>query len=146
MQLSRRTVLAFGGALSAGALSGCTGFFSEPSPLSLTLLNFDSTRHEVTVEATRRDAETYQEAVALREQYELPPPTGDDVSSELSVDDVLESDGYVVTVALDRSPVRATYQFYPALADDPERDDRLFIEVRPVPDGAGQYFEFQQNH
>ncbi|WP_169924305.1 hypothetical protein [Natrinema ejinorense] len=38
-----------------------------------------------------------------------------------------------MTVELERSPsTRATYHFSPALADDPERDDRLFIEVRPV--------------
>ncbi|WP_126661413.1 hypothetical protein [Haloterrigena salifodinae] len=147
MAVSRRTCLALGGGGGLAALSGCLDFGSETPQLSLTLLNFDSERHEIDVEVFLADAEEYTDAVVLRERYELSPPPEGAVAAERTDDDALESDTYVVDVAVSTAPaVSDTYHFYPALVDDDDRTDRLFIELRTDPDSGDRYIDFQQNH
>ncbi|WP_083866011.1 hypothetical protein [Natrinema gari] len=128
------------------ALSGCSRLSSEPSYLSLTLLNFDSQEHELILEILRADADDYVDAVVVKDQYKLSAPPVDRVASKRVEDEILESDTYIVNVGLEESPATTdTYHFYPALQDDDERNDRLFIEIRTERDSSELYFDFQQN-
>lgn len=147
MKIHRRRLLALSSGVCGTGLAGCSDLLPGETPsLTLVLLNFDSGEHVVDVEAYRADADTYQESLTLRERYELPTPPEERAASEYRDEDALESDAYVFDVRLVESPsIQRTYHFYPALEDDDERTDTLFIEVRREPDGGDTYIEFRQN-
>ncbi|WP_226022659.1 hypothetical protein [Halomicrobium salinisoli] len=145
MPPSRRDALLSVGGLGTTLLSGCNGIFGRKSRLSLTLLNFDDERHYLGLELLEADASEYDEAVALNEEFELPPDDGESVGS-VEKPDLLESRKYLVRASLaDVESVRDTYHFYPDCRGDGDQDE-LYVEIHRPDDGDDEpYVGFQQN-
>ncbi|MFC7205246.1 hypothetical protein ACFQJC_17185 [Haloferax namakaokahaiae] len=142
MEFSRRKTLLLGSSLALSSLSGCISLPFGGSQLTLRLLNFDSVKHDLYVEALLAEGGEQSESVVLDSVYELPPPKeGNDVF-EIVERNAIQNKKYAVRAHLsDNHSVRGNYLFYPDCTDNEE----LFIEIVRDDESEEPYIRFNQN-
>lgn len=146
MKLSRRHALLLGSSLGITTLSGCAQLPYVGPQLTLTLLNFDSTRHFLHVELLRAEGRERSESVILDEEFELPPPNEEAAAFERRKPNIVESHPYIVRAHLnDDQATRNDYRFYPDCTGNDEPPEELYIEVRQEDNSSDPYIRFSQN-
>lgn len=146
MDLSRRKALLLGSSLGTVLISGCAELpFINPQ-LTLTLLNFDTQPHILSLEMLRAEGRERSESVVLTEQFELQPPTNGNAAYELQKPNILGSRKYVVRAELDdNTSTRDNYIFYPDCTRDDEPPEELYVEIHRDAENEQPYILFQQN-